>query len=67
MFNECFLIELVLTPRIYIEKDHNMMLQTNDRINFKKITDFEIDEGTGDTGYCGLVNEGNTCYINSLL
>ena len=26
-----------------------------------------MDEGDKTTGYCGLVNEGTTCYVNSLL
>ena len=27
----------------------------------------DVEEGSGETKYNGLINEGNTCYINSLL
>ena len=27
----------------------------------------DIDEGNGSTKYNGLINEGNTCYLNSLV
>jgi len=61
------MVELILTPRVYSEEDHAAAKAEKIVLNRKHFSELLVDEGIGSTGFCGLVNEGQTCYVNSLL
>jgi ubiquitin C-terminal hydrolase len=67
----CLVLEVVITPRVYLELDHiDSRFATKKEgglINRRHFTELLMDEGDETTQYRGLVNEGTTCYMNSLL
>jgi ubiquitin C-terminal hydrolase len=65
------MLELILTPRVYLETDHiNAKVakrQSGGVMNRRHFSELLMDEGIDETEFRGLVNEGTTCYMNSLL
>ena len=70
-FTKMLCIEVQMTPKLYMKSDHEQYLSNEgkrydrDRVSRNFYQDLEI--GDEMTAYRGLVNEGSTCYINSLL
>lgn len=68
---KCLVVEVDLTPKVFIEKDHEAYKENaakknaNERVSRNFYQDVEVGDDT--TGFKGLINEGSTCYINSLL
>jgi len=62
-FDKCLAIQILLIPRIYQSEDHDAFQTKSKRA--KKLG-LNIDENQTSL-YNGLVNEGNTCYMNSML
>lgn len=68
---KCLVVEVSLTPKVFIAKDHQVYKDNltkknaNERVSRNFFQDVEVGDDT--TGFKGLINEGSTCYINSLL
>ena len=64
-------LEFIVTPKVFHQSDyeayiHNLRTKNqNDKVPRNFCQDVEIGDDT--TPYRGLINEGSTCYINSLL
>jgi uncharacterized UBP type Zn finger protein len=61
------MIEVILTPRVFLQEDYDTFKAEKIVLNRKHFSELLVDEGIGSTSFCGLVNEGTTCYVNSLL
>jgi uncharacterized UBP type Zn finger protein len=70
-FSEYLNFELIITPRAYLEQDHleyfNLCQEGGSKYIRKHFTEELHDEGKNTTPYRGILNEGTTCYMNSLL
>ena len=70
-FTDMLCIELSLTPKVFKQSDYDAYIENksiknlNDRVSRNFYQDLECGDDT--TSYRGLINEGSTCYINSLL
>ena len=71
MMTQCLVCEVTLTPKVFIDNDHKAYQDNlkkknaNERVSRNFYQDVEIGDET--TSFKGLINEGSTCYINSLL
>jgi ubiquitin C-terminal hydrolase len=61
------MVELIFTPKFYLIEDHEAAKAEKIVLHRKHFSELLVDEGIDSTNFCGLVNEGTTCYVNSLL
>ena len=69
-FTQCLTVEVVMTPKVFHQSDFeayttNLHRRQQQRVSRNFLMDMEVGDDT--TPYRGLINEGSTCYINSLL
>ena len=71
MMTECLTIQLLLTPRTFIQQDYEEFIENQKKrgknLLIPRNNFHELELGDESTSYVGLVNEGTTCYINSML
>lgn len=71
LFTKLLCLEFTFTPKIFHLSDYEAYTENigvknyNDRVSRNFYQDVELGDDT--TPYRGLINEGSTCYINSLL
>ena len=71
LMTQCLTIQLLLTPRTFIDQDYHDYKENQKKkgraVKIQRNFFQDVELGDSSTSQVGLVNEGTTCYINSML